>query len=557
MFTLKNALLVIALASQAAMSDLVFGQAQPPSVPTEKPGAGETTRVGAMFKNKETNVDPVLIKRYVQNEVARFSNVTAESDMASFAAIRNQLISTIRSSQSEPAKKIAADHVVNLTKVIATNPRFHNFARINAMVALTELELMSNSPYAETFLPLVNVAKDESQPLHLRAIALYGLNRHAKFTKLTPAYAEGLAKAMAGVVSSQPKSAIDIKAHAWVVRRGFDVLSTLTANHGVEPAITRLLDDKELPSVRLSAADYLPRVDQSKLKLTEEQKVKYFIGVAQLLEQQLVSWYEREEDTLNMKSGATGMGGGGMGMGGMGMGGMGGSEGGDGYGGGGMGDMGSGGEGGMGGYGMGGGGMGEMGMGGMGMGGMGTGQTGPKPKPLETQPWEVRMTRRNVNQILQTAHVALDGKPIKGGRPVSAVGKGLIDLELPAEISTPASDLLKAVESLQNRINDSTKITTMNSLITQTKKLIEKTMDLVRKVPALTNQYPKYQEKMEELGEVLDQPKAKPPAAEGVKPDAPASGKEGAGDSGAGNPPAGASEPAAPAGAEVGKPAGN
>ncbi len=555
MFTLKNAFLVVAFASQA-MCGLVYAQAQQPDwakVPTEKPAAGETSRVGAMFKGKE-NPDPTLIKRYVQNEVARFSNVTAESDLAGFAAIRNQLIMVIRSSAAEPVKKIAADHLLSLTKVIATNPRFHNVARINAMAALGELELQSNSPYSETFVPLVNIAKDEAQPLQLRALALYGLNRHAKFTKLKPEYAEGLAKAMTTIVSSKPKSALDTKAHAWVVRRGFDVLTSLAASHAAEPAIARLMDDKELPSVRLAAAEYLPRIDQSKLKLTDEQKTQYFIGLAQLLEQQLVMWYEREEDTINVKSGSTG---GGMmgGMGGMmgGMGGMDGGMGGDGYGAagmgggmeGGMGGMG-GMEGNMGGYGEGGGGGGRgMGMG-MGMGGMGSGPTGPKPRALDIQPWEVRMTRRSVNQLLQTVHTALDGKQIKTGRPVSAVGKGLVDLGLPAEISNHASDLLKSVESLQNRVNDSTKITTMNSLLSQTRKLIEKIMDQVREVPALVAQYPKYQEKKEELGEVVDQPKA----GDGASPDNPDAKKEGAGD-----PPADSPQPGTPAGADAGKPA--
>jgi hypothetical protein len=543
MFTLKNALLVVALASQSAMCGLVYGQATPP-LKTEKFAAGEASRVGAMFKGKE-NPEPVLIKRYVQNEVARFSNVTAESDMGSFATIRTQLISNIRSSASEPAKKIAADHLLLLAKGIAASPNFHAIARINCVAALSELELVSNSPYAETFMPLVDVARNESQPLQLRAIALYGLNRHVKLTKLPPANAEGLAKAITVLVASKPKTALDVKAHAWVVRRGFDVLSSLAANHAVAPALARLLDDKELPSVRLAAADYLPRIDQSKLKLTDEQKIQYFVGLAQLLEQQLVMWYEREEDTLNMKSGGTGMGfGGGMdgGMGGMGGMGMGGMDGG------GMGGYGGGMEGGMGGMEGGMGGM-EGGMGGMGgygaggEGGMGMGPTGPKPRPLDTQPWEVRMTRRQVNQILQTAHIALDGKAIKGGRPVSAVGKGLVDLELPAEIANPASDLLKAVESMQNRVNDSTKITTMNSLISQTKKLIERIMDQVREVPALTAQYPKYQEKKEELGDVLDQPKAAAPASDPSNPDDPK--KEGAGD-----PPAASGAPA-----EAGKPA--
>jgi hypothetical protein len=545
MFTLKNALLAVALASQFAMCGLVFGQVNPP-LKADDLAAGEAAKVSAMFKGKDSP-DAALIKKYVQREVARFVNVTEKSDMGGFATIRTQLINIIRSSASEPAKKIAIDHLLTLTKSIAVSPGFDMRARVNCVAALSELELQSNSPLPETFIPLVNIARDEAQPLPLRAIALYGLNRHVKLTKLPPANAEGLAKVMAVLVASKPKSPLDVKAHAWVVRRGFDVLTSLTANHGVAPAIARLLDDKELPSVRLAAAEYLPHVDQSKFKMTDEQKTQYFVGVTQLLEQQLVMWYEREEDTLNMKSGATGMGMGMGGMGGMGMGGM---------------DGGGEGMGGMGGYdgGMGGGGMAGMGgseggyggmsggMGGYGMGGEGgmSGPTGPKPRPLDTQPWEVRMTRRNVNQILQIVHTALDGKRTKTDRPVSAVGKGLIDMELPADVANPASDLLKAVESLQYRINDSTKITTMNTLLGQTKKLIERVMDQVREIPALTAQYPKYLEKKEELGEVLDQPKANAPAGDGANPNDPK--KEGAGD-----PPA---ETTAP-GTDAGKAEGN
>ena len=553
MFTSKNALVVLfAFASQFTVSNLVYGQAQDwGSISPEKFAAGELSRVGGMLKGKE-NVDPVLIKRYVNNEFARLTNA---ADPASFATVRTTMITAIRSGASEPAKKAAAEQVVFYAKGIATSPKYHPHSRINALVALTELDTNSNMPFAGTISPLRAIANDPVQPLHLRSIAVYGLNRHARLTKLPPAGVDLLAKEMTAIVSSQPRSSIDTKAHAWLVRRAFDVLTTLSAPHAQEPALARLLNDKELPSIRLAAADYLPRIDNS--KLTDEKKTQYFIGLAQLLEQQLVMWYEKEEDTLNMKSGAMAGGMGGMGMGGMGdMGGMGmGGEGGMGMGMGGEGGMGMGmgGEGGMGmgmgGMGMGGeGGMGMGGMGGMGMGGMGMGQ---KPKASETQPWEVRLTRRHINQILQTAHVALDGKQIKGGRPVTANVKGLIDLGLPAPIAEPASDLLKSVESLQNRVNDSFKITTMNSLLMQTKKQIENIMDLVREVPALTAQYPKYQEK-DVLNDVIEPAQGDAPAGGNANdPAAPAAGEGGepATDPAAGGAPAGA--------AGAGNPAGN
>ena len=528
MFTRKIALaIVVATALQANMPGTICAQQQPyQAIQPAKIAAGETSRVAAMLKGKEA-VDAAMIKRYVQNEFVRLTN---PDETAAYAQVRTTLLNNIRNGSDEAAKKVAADSIILLAKGVAAGPKYHPHARINAMLALAELELVSNIPYSETFGILVNTARDENQSLQMRAIALFGLNRHARLAKLTPAYADGLAKAMTTIVSSEPKSVLDVKAHAWIVRRAFDVLTSLSAPHAIDPAIARLLNDKELPSVRLAAADYLPRVDNS--KLTDEKKTQYFIGLAQVLEQQLVMWYEREEDTLKMKSGASGMGsmggmGGSMGgsMGDMGDGGMG-----MGMGDGGMGSMGMG-EGGMG-MGMGDGGMGSgMGSGGMGSGGMGMGMgNANKPKPLETQPWEVRMTRRQVNQLLQTVHVALDAKPVKGSRPVSPNAKGLVDLGLPAAISEPATDLLKAVESLQTRINDSTRITTMNSLLAQTKKQIENVMDQVREVPALAAQYPKYQVVKDDLKDVQEPPKGDAP-----KEGAGAEGGNAAPDAGAGN----------------------
>ncbi len=150
------------------------------------------------------------------------------------------------------------------------------------------------------------------------------------------------------------------------------------------------------------------------------------------------------------------------------------------------------------------------------------------------------MARRQVNQLLQTAHIALDGKATKEGRVVLANTKPILDLGLPAEVSTAASSLLKAVDSLQNRVNDSSKITTMTTLLGQSKKPIETVMDLVRDVPALTAQYPKYQVK-DELNEVSEEgPAGAKGAADPAAPDASAAGAEGgeaagAGDAGAGD----------------------
>ncbi len=81
---------------------------------------------------------------------------------------------------------------------------FHPVSRVNAMVALTELDSAPNLPYPLTFAPLHANAKNDKLPPHLRSIAIYGLNRHAKLSKLPDAFKNDLGKDMAAIVPASP-----------------------------------------------------------------------------------------------------------------------------------------------------------------------------------------------------------------------------------------------------------------------------------------------------------------------------------------------------------------
>lgn len=182
-----------------------------------------------------------------------------------------------------------------------------------------------------------------------------------------------------------------------------------------------------------------------------------------------------------------GMGMGGMGSGGMGMGGMGGEDEG-GYGGGMMGGMG-----GMGG-----------GMGGMGgMDGMGAGSN--KPKPIETQDWRTRGSRRLLNQISQQVHIALDGKPLSSNSSL-LVAKPLTAIEGNAEIAAQVTDLVTLVDELQTAINDAVKIRTINTLLTGAKVPIENIMEFALELPGFVDRYPELADDEETLDVVPEAP---------------------------------------------------
>ncbi len=508
----RKLFVVAALAIQLLSAETSFGQAAFRELPLEK---GDTSKAIGMLRNKE-GLDVAVVTRYAKNEMARLTG----KDLANYANIRNAMLLTIRTGESDAGKKAAADAIVTYARGIAGSNAFHPASRINAMLTLAELDAGSNLPYPGCFEILLASAKDANLPMHLRAIALMGLNRQVKAynANISPAKKQEVSRELVAIAASQPKTALDIKMHAWLVRRAYDVLSSMGAPGAVNPALARVVNDKELPSLRLASLEYLSKIDLT--PLPEDKKIQYFLGVAQLLEYQLVRWYTNEDDRIKAKSGAAA---GGM-MGGYGS------------------DM-------MGGYGsdtMGSdmAGMGSDMMGSSGMDGYGSGSdayggyggTAPvKKKAIDTQTWDVRIARRSVNHVAQLSHVALDGKPLKDARAMSASAKALLDIKLPDELAAQATKLVEAVENFQTMVNDPAKITNMSSLLQEVEAPIEAVMDLVREIPEFKVQYPDYKDG-DELATVEEE---KPAAAPAPTPD-------GEADAGAAKPNAGAIPPVAP-----------
>jgi hypothetical protein len=487
------------------------------------------------------------VERLRLPDAAKFEDA---QNLAKLDEMRSTLDSTYISGAKDPvARKIVSKTVAETCAKILAEPVSIQ-SKINLMAILAEMDETAASgegppdPSSDALRVLFQYASSDKVPVHLRSIALYGLNRHlGRWWSHPTHWPEGIktqvVTTLTSIVNSEPKSALDIASHAWLQRRAYDCLTTIGSMAGGNAALKHLADSKALPSLRLSALQYLSRFDLKDAKF-EKQNMAYLIGLSHFLRSQLVEWYEREDDFLRSKAGGMGaMGGGGMGGYGGGeaggMGGYGGEAGGmmgGGYGGGGYG-----GEGGMMGGGM---------PGGGGYGGEGGGMYGGaanKPKPKDTQTWQTRLSRRLVNQISQAVHVALDGKPIAEGTIVTEV-KPISAAQLPAETTAVISKLIEAVDEFQTAVNDPLRVRDITSLLTQAEGHIEEIMDLVKEVPGFLDRYPELIPD-EELETATD-PAQTPVPAEPTDPGAPADPAAPADPSGPGNP-APAGEGAQPA----------
>ncbi len=438
--------------------------------------------------------------------------------LSKLADVRANIDATWITGAKDPeARKIAVQAVATVARQLLADDVSPQ-SKINCMALLAELDeapvvgTSPPTPSSDAFSVLFAYAGSDKAPIYLRAIALHGVNRHIGRWWPTTKWPDNgkrlIEKTMTDIVNSEPASPLETRAHAWMVRRAYDCLTTMGSPFGAKSALDRLADPKALPSLRLAALQYLSHVDTS--GFPEDKKALYLVGLSHFARSQLVSWYEKEDDILKAKSGAGAgsMGGGGYGM----M--MGGSMGGDM-----MGMMGgSGGSGGseaMGGGSMGG--YGDMMGGSMGSyGSMGGGRN--RNKPVDTQKWDVRLSRRLINQISQAVHVALDGVPLTEVDALSGV-KPLKDAKLPAESQATVARLVEAVEAFQTAVNDPQRVTTMTTLLTQAEGNIEEIMDLVKEVPGFLERYPELAPD-EEL-ETAEDPGAPPvaPPTEGAAPD--------------------------------------
>lgn len=504
---------LVALLVTFACCPFANGQANPQGANANALKTSSEERRLAKDFSKGKIAESAAAKAALQKVItAEMVKLTQPKELSRYATIRNTLALTYLSNgrpEAAPARKIIVDTVVRNANSILTRQSSPQ-SKINALALLAELDDAPASgaapprPALSALNTLYSIAKNENQPIYLRAIALHGLRRQFGAYWNAPNVWDQNQKRTVGmvlksIVESKPKSELDIKGHAWLVRRAYDCLGVTRSTVVADSAIGHLIDDETLPSLRVAAADYLCRVDSR--RLSAAQKSKYAIGLSHLLRSQLVHWYEHEEDLIKRAGGMTG-GGYGMGMGmGMGMG----------YGGGeGMG-AGYGGDGGEGmGYGMG------MGGGeGMGMG-YGGGTTSSKKKAIDVQEWQAIHARRRANQITQIIHTCLDGfDDAEGKRQTKLVGIPLVRswtaqdgsevADTPADLKSAMEELVLLVDAFQTAVNDFEMAPDTSKLLQQTKTPIEDIMDHVLTVPGFTDQYPDLAED-EELDEIPDQP---------------------------------------------------
>ncbi len=161
--------------------------------------------------------------------------------------------------------------------------------------------------------------------------------------------------------------------------------------------------------------------------------------MAQLLDQEVVGWYENESDKTKMSTG---------GMGGMGSMGVWAAA---------MGDMGMSSDSGMGG-------MGDM------SGGMSGGMPGAwveewetcqrwqrrpaRSQTIDSQSWDLRIARRKLNMYTQLSHALLKGTLSKDERDYNATGKGIMEAALPLSHQRAGKFLIEALEEVQETINE-------------------------------------------------------------------------------------------------------
>lgn len=412
----------------------------------------------------------------------------AAAGKARYAFQQTYMAQPPRNQNAFEARKTFVLACKSLATRTLTNPdvKPHSKANVTALLAELDERVDGSTPVPASAVmgTLYQYATQESQPLYIRSIALYGLERHLgyRWATLPENSRASVAGAIAKIVASEPKSRVDVPAHAWLVRRAYDTLGTVRSDLAKAKAIEHLTARETAASIRLSSAQYLSKLDLSALE--EKEKIDVLVGLSYMLRQHLVMWYEIEEARLQIAAGggmaAGGYGGGyggeggGPGMGGPGMGG-------GGYGGGGPGGMG--GDGGDGGYG----GMGG-GEGGYGGGGFGGGST--RTKPVDTQSWETIAARRVVNQLAQAVHLALDGIPLPESDKSPAVIKPLVSAQLPALHEELTRELAELLDALQIAANDASTITDVRGLLQGVKTPIEDIMLHVLKIPEFTVRYP-------------------------------------------------------------------
>ena len=475
---------------------------------------------------------------------------TVEKNAPNLSRIQAQITSNyLRGSKSKQARSQMVAIVAQYAAGIAIREEYSPAARLNCLALLARLDETEETrdlpakPARQALGTLIKIIEDPKQADYLKAISLYGLQRHVSVNWPLPVNGWNdeakarIQKTLMTVLSTEAKVPSEMDAKTWLQRRAYDIFSNIHSPAAIDYAVKHLGEPERSPELRLSALKYLSSVDNA--AMPEAKRKEYLISAAHFLRSQLIRWYELEDDKIKRTTGggSGGYGGGydGGGMGGIGGGGMGGLDGGD------EGDDGYGG-----GYG-----------GGLG----GDGDTGSDSKPIDTQDWDTRIARRVANEIAQAIHIALNDVPLAEERPIVDVGTKPL-LEASPEQQTEIEELIILVEAFQTAVNDAGAITDVTSLLQTTKEPIEDIMDFVKAMDGYSTKYPESVEEEDEVLKDADEPASQDPAgvgdsaSEGKNPEGKNPGKPGGAPAEAPNAGAPAGGPGAPPAAPGTPPAG-
>lgn len=446
--------------------------------------------------NRGVSKDAAGVEAIKQSCVAYVARLTAPYDkgLPKFETVRRQLDQLLAEGeprQPKEARQALVSTLVQAAGSVAASNEYSPAARVNCALILGDLDderdvgQNTRKPSASARDRLLQMHMSDTTPVYLKAVVLQGLERHARESGNSWDEATKRRVAQAALVSINQKPSIDEdrQASAWLTRRSLDLLRSMRSKEGIEAALGYLGDPNELPSVRMTSLQYL--MTQDVKSLSADQKKQYVHGLAHLLRSELTRWYYAENDRQKRASGGSlGEDSGGMGGLGGGMGGMGGFGGGD------PGGFADGGAdtGGFGGFG---GGRGGGGRGG-GAGGRGSGR-----KPIESQTWEARLARRQLNQLTQNVRLALEGKRIKSENVRLTSFLTSTDVGLAQEFDLVR--MVDRVDSLQSIINNADRITNVQSLMNQTRREIEATMRYTKGIPGFLDRYPELRSGEEEL----------------------------------------------------------
>ncbi len=526
----KLGLLMVAWAAFAVDGGLGFAATELP-LPTL---SREEDSLARDFKRGKEPPSAAAREALKKETILLISRLTHAAESANYTRIRKDIeLGLSERKQSPEARAVIVENLVQYATGISTRDTFLPASRINCVAILAELDdtpemrvaagTAPPQPAKAAYPALKGIAGSTKMPYYIRAIALHGLERHARVywkSDWDDARKKEVVEVATNVISSKPATALDTEAHAWISRRAFDLLTATGAitAASVNEALALVADPKALPSLRLSALNYLSNIDLARLQA--ERKAAYLVGITHLLRTQLVNWYELEEDKIKRNSNAQSAFGGGMG-GMMGGGGEDGANSGSDYGDQ-MGDM-TGAEGGSfdGGDGRAGGGF------------------DAAPKPIDTQDWQTRAARRMLNQVTQTIHTALDGKPLADENPTRATSLAAA-AQNDAQLQGLVVELSELIDDVHKAINDPEKIKDVPSLLQGAQIPIENIMDFVHDVPGFGERYPELAEDVA-LETVPDAPAAGEgePAASGDAGSDPNAGAPADGTAPAGAAPAG------------------